>query len=216
MMFYSIVLEGQYAEFFTGGNVNRFYISNDSENYSSIAALGYSVGFAIGGLKPFYFPIRIGVHYDKYSGAVSVAYRGGGGSASSNVNTVKSTISFALYPIDITVYDKVRVSLGAKYSLLVNESFTGSEQGWSMPNNSWSFNLQDKYKRFNSKNTTGLILRTSYEIELNKSISISPQYSAYLGVSEEFKGLFASTKSLRNFVGVGIVKKFNFPQINLP
>jgi hypothetical protein len=53
----------------------------------------------------------------------------------------------------------------------------------------------------------GLRLRLAYTIPLSETIFISPQYSFYYGLTNEFKEFPEITKSYRHYLLIGIGKK---------
>lgn len=202
----------QSIEVFAGVTDNHFYdnVKNDGHHTASyISSNGFSFGLAIEDVKVSWHKMRVSLRYDKYSGTINV----GNGSLGGRENTIaeidKSLISLGVYPVNFTVFRKLNFNFGVETSRLLSESIQGMSSGYLMGQLKWNDNLEEKYNRFNSLFTFGIGGRVSCDLSINESITLTPQYNFYYGVTGEFTEAPEETKSMRNFIGVGIKNKLN-------
>lgn len=209
----------QSIEVFAGGNSNHFFDTNYSGghyNSSYDAGIGYSVGFALLRARPFYFSMRIAVEYKQYGGSLFIRNGGLAGYWITAAKTTKSVIALTVYPVEFDIKQKMHFYFGLEGSQLVNESFSGSESGWHMPNICWNEDITAQYEQLNTSNTFGLVGLISYDCQVGELLWLTPQYSFYLGLDSEFNGSLRQTKAFRNFIGIGLKKRLNLPKVVLP
>lgn len=82
-------------------------------------------------------------------------------------------------------------------------------QVWVVPLEleSMIFNLNEKYNSFSSLNYFGFRGRIAYDLNISDKYIVSPQYSFYYGLSEEFDEFPEFPNSIRHFFGIGVHKK---------
>ena len=103
-----------------------------------------------------------------------------------------------------TTLNKVELNLSPVFSLLVDESFSGTKSGWEMYEGGWRYDLSEVYDEYSKKLYLGLQARIAYELTLSNKISVTPQYLYYLGLSNEFIYFPEITKSMRFYFGVAV------------
>lgn len=207
----SLNLYSQNIELFGGVNNTIFHDNRDDgghfqSTYKSDPT--YSFGIAIDNIIMGIMDsaiFRFTLQFDKYSGNIEARDGGQGGSYSIAANINKSLLSFGFFPISFRIFKKIDFNFGFQLSKLVSESFIGtsSSSGHGVYN---SYDLQEKHKKFSSSTYFGPIVRLAYDFHIYKSIIISPQYSFYYGMTNEFLEFPAETKSMRHFIGIGIKK----------
>lgn len=204
------ILFGQNIEFYGGVNNNVFHdnlqdVGHFQSTYKS--GSGYSFGIAIDNIKIDSTIFRFTLQFDKYKGSIDVSDGGLAGGVMTKAEIDKSIISLGLFPINLQILKRIDLNFGFEVSRLISESYKGTNSGWSMKQHSWSYNLQERYNRFSTLIYFGLCVRLAYDLHIKESIIISPQYLFYYGISNEFIEFPEGTKSMRNFLGIGIEKK---------
>lgn len=208
--FSSLSLFSQNIEIIGGLNKNSFYDFNKNEGhftstYSS--GFGYSARIAIENIKADWLTLRFTLSYEKYSGEIEASDGGLGGGFTTVAEIDKSIISLGIFPLNFKIKNKIDLNFGMEISRLINENFEGTNSGWIMEQPDWSYDLNNKYERFNSLTYFGLRGRVAYDFNLSNTFVISPQYSYYLGLSNEFDEFPKATKSMRHYFCIGIEKK---------
>jgi hypothetical protein len=204
---------GQGFEFYGGINNNILYDYNKNEghfrsDYNS--DFGYTAGLAVDSLRIDWLKIRLTLQFDKYAGKLNVSDGWLGSYNTTIANVEKSVLSFGIFPINLKILNKIDLNFGLSLSALVADSFNGTISGSTMNQPDWSFNLQDKYDRYNSSVYFGFQVRIAYSFNLSESIFISPQYLYYYGFSHEFVESPGSTKAMRHYFCIGLMKKMPF------
>jgi len=201
---------GQNIELFGGLNTNNFHDYKENEGHyqsSYHSGSGYSFGLAIDSLKVDWMTLRLTLKFDKYSGDLTASDGGLAGSSTTTAEINKSLISLGVFPLNFRIFKRIDLNIGFEISKLISESYKGSSNGWNMGEPNWSYDLQEKYNKYSSSINFGLSTRLAYNLQINESIIISPQYTFYFGLSNEFIEFPEATKSIRHFIGIGIKKK---------
>lgn len=90
--------------------------------------------------------------------------------------------------------------------MLVNENFNGTRSGWIMADN-WSEDLGESFERYSSNLYFGLRGRIAYAFNVTDKLAITPQYSYYLGLLNEFVEFPQQTRSMRQNFSLGVQMK---------
>lgn len=200
---------GQKMEFFGGINSNTFYDWNkETPHYSSTykSGTGYSFGFGLDSVKAEWLTLSFTLTFENYGGELEAKNGGLGGSYTTTAKINKSLITLGVYPINFHVVKKLHISIGGEMSRLISESFSGTRSGSISGQSSWSDDLKDKYDEFSTLSYWGIKSRLIYDFVISKSLVITPQYSFYFGLSNEFIKFPKETKSMRHFLGLGLKK----------
>lgn len=157
--------------------------------------------------------LRIGMEFNfsYYDFDIEANYDGQVGKYTTIAQIDKSLASLALFPINFSLLQKIKFNLGFEMSYLLHEKYTGTQSGYIVYDSGLEFftdNLEEKLSSFNSKSYFGLKAKIAYDIYINEKVNISPQYSYYLGLSDEFMHFPEYVKSRKHFFGVGIQRKF--------
>ena len=201
----------QNIEVFTGINDNHFYDNVEGSHFTSTytSDIGYTFGVAIEDVKVEWSTMRFTLRYDKYQGSINVRDGSAAGGSKTTAEIDKSILSLGVYPFSFFIRKKIQLNIGFELSKLVAESYEGSRSGYLTGQPSWNDDLEKTFNQFNSSITAGLVGRISYDIQINESLALTPQYVFYYGVSSEFKEFPKETKSLRNLISIGIKHKLN-------
>jgi len=203
-------LFGQNIELFGGLNTNQFhdYRQNEGHFQSSYnPGSGYSFALAIDSIKADWMTLRFTLKFDKYSGSLTASDGGLGGGYTTTAKIDKSLISLGVFPLNFRIIKRIDLNIGFEISKLISESYKGTSNDWLMGRPNWSYDLQEKYNKYSSSINLGLSTRLAYNLQINESIIISPQYIFYFGLSNEFIEFPEATKSIRHFIGIGIKKR---------
>lgn len=204
-----VVAVSQDIEIFVGPNQNIFHDYSDGEghfNSSYKDRIGYSFGVGIENIKIDWLKLRLALSYEKYGGELAVTSGGLGGEFTTAADIDKSVVSFGIYPINLTFIKRFNFNAGIEISRLVYEDFSGTNKGWIMGGDFWSYNIEDKYDRYSTRTIYGLKGRLAYDFKITESINLSPQYCFYYGLSHEFDEFPQETLSMKHFLGIGIKK----------
>lgn len=205
----SPTVQAQQIDFFGGVNRNDLYDGGDDLHYRSVLVnkWGYTVGVGIDSL--FKIPMEIILQYDWYGVEVTASNGGLGSGYTVEASVRKSIISLVVIPIRIRPSPKLGIGLGFGYSHLINENYKGIRSDWSLIMPLDTTDLNEAYTEFSEKWNFGFLARTVYSIPLSGSISLTPHFSWYVGLQNEFKWFPTTIKSMRFYLGIGIKKDFN-------
>ena len=206
----TVAFYGQKLEAYAGLNLNQFHdYNNNGGNYSTSfkSGLGPVVGIGIDSVRLDLLKFRFTLQYEMVTGELA-AYEGGHMySHATNAEIKKSILSLGIFPICLRIIKRIDINFGVQLSLLLSESFEGTESGWSWENGSYENDLQDVYDRYSSVFSCGLTGRIAYDFKLPASYYISPQYSFYYGLTNEFVDFPEETKSMRHYFCIGVEKR---------
>lgn len=200
----------QTIEIIGGLNQNNFFDFQEGEGHfksSYTSDYGYTIRLGLDDIKADWMSLRLTLSYDKYSGSLTASDGGLGGGYTTNARIDKSVISLGVFPLNFKILDRIDLNFGLELSGLINEKFSGTSSGWLTGHPNWSYDLIDKYDRYNSRFYLGLSGRIAYDFYISDNLAISPQYSYYFGLSNEFDEFPDETKSMRHYFCIGLQRK---------
>lgn len=201
---------GQSIELYGGLSNNRFHDYRQNEGrYSSSyePGNGYSIGIAVDSIKADVMSLRLTLKFDKYAGSLKASGGGQGGGHTTEAQIEKSLISLGVFPVNLQILKRIDFNFGFEIARLVSESYVGTRSGWAMNQPAWSYELEEMYEEYSSYMSFGISARLAYNLRIDETFSLSPQYSFYFGLVNEFGRFPEATKSMRHFLGLGIKKK---------
>ena len=204
----SLTLFSQSIAIIGGLNRNSFFDFNQDEwHYSSSydSDFGYAIGIGLEDIKVKWLKLRFTLSYDKYGGEMAISDWALGGGDETNAEIDKSIISLGIFPVNFKIIDRININLGLEMAGLISEHIIGTQSYWEMGQLVWVKDLNDKDERFCAKAYFGLCGRIAYDIGISDNLTISPQYSYYFGVSNEF--VIKTTKSMRHYFCIGLQRK---------
>ena len=197
----------------TGGlNYNSFFdFKQDGNYYSSSYSsdFGYSVGVELDDIKVRWLKLRLTFNYDKYGGKIAINEWSLGFDDDTNAEIDKSIISLGIFPLNFKIIDRININLGLEMAGLISEDIIGTQSYWENGQYVWIKDLSDTDERFCARAYFGLRGRIAYDIRISDNLVISPQYSYYLGLSNEF--VTTATKSIRHYFCIGLQRKIKAP-----
>jgi len=200
----------QNIEIIGGLNKNNFfdfkkelghYISSYNSDY------GYTIQVGIENIKVDGLKLRFTLGYDRYSGELTVSDGGIGGGYTIDAKISKSVISLGVFPLNFKIIKHIDLNFGLELSGLIKENLSGTISGWVLGQPNWGYDLNENYNRLSSMAYFGLRGRIAYDFNISDKLAISPQYSYYLGLSDEFHEYAKATKSMRHYFCIGIQRK---------
>ena len=204
----NLCLIAQEIEIIGGLSRNNFYnMENDLRDFQSsyTPGLGYVVRIGIDDIELGWQNIRLMLSYENYNGKVWAKYEGKAGDFITNSEISKSVVSFSFFPVNLQIFKKWNINLGLEISGLVNNTVKGTNSGWTMGHGLWSHDLSER--KYNSNLYFGLRGRIAYEFFISKKYAIVPQYSYYLGLTNEFTEFPEGTNSMKQYFCIGIKRK---------
>lgn len=206
----TVAFYGQKLEVYAGLNLNQFhdYNNNDGNFTASFdSGLGPVIGIGIDSVRVNLLKFRFTLQYEMYTGELT-AYEGGHMYYHNTTAEIKkSMLSLDIFPLSFRIIKRIDLNFGVQLSLLLSESINGTDSGWSQQNGSYEYDLQDVYDRYSSMFSFGLTGRIAYDFKLPNSFYISPQYSFYYGLTNEFVDFPEETKSMRHYFCIGVEKR---------
>ncbi|NEN24376.1 hypothetical protein G3O08_12760 [Cryomorpha ignava] len=210
LILFNLTLFSQNVELIGGMNKNKFFDYEKDEGHFNSAydsQYGYSFQIAIENIRIDTVKWRFTLGYEQYGGSINVRDGGLGGGVTSKAEIDKSIISVGVFPLNFRIIDRIDINVGFEAGALISENIVGTSSGWSIGTNGFSYDLNDKNKRYNAKAYFGLRGRIAYDLNKSDKVAISPQYSNYFGLTKEFDEFPEFTKSMRHFFGLGVQRK---------
>jgi hypothetical protein len=203
----SLTAFSQNIEIIGGLNQNNFFNFKQNEGHFSSSYksdYGYAIRVGLEDIKVDWLTLRFTLSYDKYGGELKASISKLSGEYTTNARIDKSVISLGVFPVNFKIMDRIDLNFGFELSRLINENYSGTSSGWRMGTPYWSYDLIDKYDRYNSKTYFGVRGRIAYDFNISDKLAISPQYSYYFGLSKEFDEFPETTKSMRHYFCIGL------------
>ncbi|MGD1848300.1 MAG: hypothetical protein ACFB10_23145 [Salibacteraceae bacterium] len=212
-----VSLSGQSFEIYGGFNRNHFntrrYIAPEPvlKHANQLEARdGFAIGLAVYDLKvvnnwkPWF-----ALQFEQYSGWFDLR-----GSEGQTLNFVKgeitrSVLQMSLYPLDITYWKVLRTSVGLQLGTRLNEQVNGLRGVLGS-----GIDIEESFSQNTPKGLEwygGLVARMALEIKCHENWWIVPQYTAYIGLSNELAAYPYDTpiRAFRQLGAIGIKKRFD-------
>jgi len=209
LIFFSKTVFSQSFEFFGGISKNKFYDIQDNRpfdtgKYNSGINSYFGIGLHQIEIEDIEFGITIS--YEKFGGDLWATSGGRGGGRTVTAKVDKSIVSIGIFPFSKKIYNQLQISIGLIYSALLRESFSGTDNSTVLlaPSLNTFEKLEVKYKNYGTNSVVGFKSTLSYDFKIFENVSLSPHYSFYIGLFEEFKDFPRATKSMRHFFGIGL------------
>lgn len=206
----SLTVFSQSIELIGGVNRNNFFTyQEETAHFSSsyTPGYGYTIQIAIENVKVDWITARFTLSVDKYGGELDATDGGLGGAWTTKAKIDKSIFSLGVFPFNFKIANRIDLNLGFEVSGLIHETFRGTKSGWQMGQSYWSYDLNDKYDRYSSNLYFGLNGRVAYDFNIYDKWAISPQYSYYYGLMDEFVEFPKKTRSMRHYFCIGLQRK---------
>lgn len=209
IIFNSTALCAQSYDISVGASYNSFFsLDKNAANLSSYQSdFGYGLGFGLELKTNAVFSIfkkhRFSLQYEKYGGKVKIGTHALGGNSIREVVLDKSVISLGFYPLNLSI-KKFDLNVGLVLSALLNEKYSGRAYGNHINTGSWEKEINESDGRMSTETCLGVRVRLTYGLGLSKYIVLKPQYSYYIGLSNDID---LSTKSMRHFLALSVMKE---------
>lgn len=206
LLIFNTSLFAQNLEVIAGLNQNQFFDYNQDEGsyYSSYQSdHGFAVRIGIEDIKVDWMNLRFTMGFEQYGGEIDVSGGGQGGDYRTTAEIDKSVLSLGLFPLNFKIWERIDLNFGLEFSALLNESYQGRIRGNTLGGIPRTESMEERYDNYSNKTHWGLRGRLAYDFEINDRYSISPQYSYYLGLTDEFSEFPEDTKSMRHYFSLG-------------
>jgi len=210
---FGLTASAQSWEFNSSPLVNFFYDFDDYYIGSYTLKSGYNLNVGIDDVYLNDLRLRFILGFSKYSGGIDAKFRSQGSGTSLNGHAKKNVLQFGLYPINFGGKEGLNVNIGTEFSALIGGEIEGTYTNWYIVSTSGPVveesydDVNDLYDSYHSMYYFGISIRVAYDIPLSEDFYLVPQYSLYVGLSNEFIEFPKTTKSLRNMLGIGIKRK---------
>ncbi len=209
--FSTAIMFGQHLELFGAMNWNNFHDYNNERYQISEykPGNGYSFAISIDDIAFKEAALRFTFRLDNYSGEI---YTRSGGLAGFNITKAsveKYSLGFEVFPLNFKILKALRINIGGSFNFLISEKLSGYKQSWFPSSPSDPVLLDGNTVELSNNFTFGIISRIAYNIKIAEKWYISPQYQFFFGLSNEFIKIQAKTKSMRHYLGLGIIKDLN-------
>ncbi|MEI7597523.1 MAG: hypothetical protein WCK02_17375 [Bacteroidota bacterium] len=182
-------------------NRNRFYCLSSSTDNDYSSKYNYAVGLCFNDIKIFSQTFKFTLKYDYYRGTINVYDGMMGGGDGVYLDLKKNTLSLGIYPFNYK-FNNLNLNFGGDFNYSFHENITGEATSFHGLN-SKSYPINNRYTKLNF----GLAGNLSYSILLKNNLYLNPQFSAFIGLTNEFKNIPNHTKSFRQYLGIGLIKK---------
>ncbi|MFZ4401045.1 MAG: hypothetical protein ACOYO1_13490 [Bacteroidales bacterium] len=202
-------ISGQNIELSCGLNRNNYFDSrNKDERYTSenTPGFGYSFGISISEIKIDTFCFRISARIDNYKCSLNTAGGGIGSGYRTKANVDKTFVGLSIYPINFTIFKKLKFSLGGEFGYKIYDRTTGIRYSFGMGGGR-TLLIDNETVKINKNFIFGLSVNISYVISINDNWSIAPQYKFCLPLINEFINTEEDIISLRHNFEIGIIRR---------
>jgi hypothetical protein len=208
-------IAGQNLEIFGGANGNILYSFRNNRNSGDLTTtkysfgMGYNMGVGLDDIFLDSIPLRFTLHVVNYGGIINSSWYSLAGSGSTKAIIKNYKIEYGIYPLNFLLFSKkLKINIGLEFGTLIHNKTEGykSVGQYGYPNTNISLN--DSSVEINRKQSLGLSGRIAYEINIANGWFIVPQYSLYIGLSGEFKEIDVNPSSFRQYLEIGIEKRF--------
>lgn len=202
---------GQRVEISGGLNRNQFYNLGKQDVHNSSqynSGDGYSFGLSLEDLNLDTLPIKLSLEFTNYKGHLNVGSSGLGAGSSTDAQVNINTFGLGIYPFNFNIFKNLRVCFGSEFRFLLNEKTSATRYSWKMDDATHHVvSSEHELTGINEKFNVGILGHVGYDFKLKSGWIIIPQYQFYLGLTDEFKNIEATTKSFRHYFKIGIARK---------
>lgn len=214
LYFCSANLSAQNVEMVGAVSSNKYYdLSKDDGHF--ITDYEHKAGFAISLsvedtlFKSFHGKLVLTL--DNYNGSIYTTNGGLGSSSTTAADVKKTVIGLDAYPANFKIGKIVWLNFGMSFNYLISTKLSGYHRSWYGTTGGVETefaSLDTSANDYVNKLTLGLTLRVAPEIMISKRVALLPQYLIRVGLSNEFRNVEANIKSLRQYLGIGIMRRW--------
>ncbi|MFA7274473.1 MAG: hypothetical protein WC044_11420 [Crocinitomicaceae bacterium] len=197
-----------------GAGYGRFYSLVKSDGFFNKEFEGqttFRFGIECKDLKiDSFFRFKFILGFEQYGGSF---FESNGGHASQKTEKgklTKNSLSLQVYPLDFNFLKRATFSLGLAFNISLPSRLEGEMSSWYAQSNppyivSSKVPL-DQIDGFLRPFNLGVVSSLGYEFVFGKWI-LEPRYNFHLGLTDEFNQLEATTKSIRQFLTLSLLRK---------
>ena len=150
---------------------------------------------------------RFSLNFTKYDGSFRQRDGGLAGSSTTKAYINKYLLGLTIYPINIKIFNDLRINIGGEFSYLVKSDIKGSISSWNMSSGSNYIDLENDSIDIIKEFHFGIVSRIGYNFKLYKEWYLVPEYNFYLGLSKEFDNIDSGVFAFRNFFMLGVITR---------
>ncbi len=198
---------------FSGGVLrNNFFdvspgIHHDFYDYQLFSGFGNTFAFTLDFVEIWPLPMRFAIQVDNYQGEIIVQGFTPKGFFYVNAEVEKRIIAATVFPINLDLFRYLNINLGIQMNFLIHAKTKGTK---SVTNNTPGAQItyfSGGGAEINTKFNTGVVARIGWDLAISKEWTLVPQYQYYLGLSNDFKGIYGyNIKSMRHYLGIEVVR----------
>jgi hypothetical protein len=191
---------------FVNGGIHFGSGLNPHEKLTYKNGYGYAFAVGINDVK-IGIPFRFTLQYNHYTGGIAYSNYGLGNSDDYNFTTNKDILGFGIYPVNISILKRIKLSIGAEMNVLVHDKQNGYQNTFDVTRQQMqSVNLNGK--NVNNPLYVGANMTLRYEFKLCDEWKIAPQAMVYIPLlSNEFKDAYYPTATFRTYLGLTFIKE---------
>ncbi len=204
----TLCAQAQTVVYSVGRNYNRFVSLDENSrqfNNTYTPAFGNSLEINFQSIPYQQYTFGFALCVDRYGGSIQASSGGLGGTTTTELKTIKTIVSLALYPLDFQWGTHWHFQLGGLLSREVLSEITGIQSvtniGTGVLRNTLSTNL------VNPNYKIGAITSIAYFWEFKKNWRLVPKYSLYGSFTNDFEGIQPNTRAVRHLLSIGISKR---------
>lgn len=217
LLFRLIPVSAQNVEF--TGVINRntyFDYIKDEGHFSSAYTTKNGFAFSFSAedtiIKSLF--LRLTLSLENYNGSIDVHEGGLGSSRGTEADVNKTVLGVNIYPLNIKIGKIVWLNIGPSINYLLHIKMNGKHASWGASTGiqSKTIDLKSNGYDYTTRLNYGLNFRIAPEININNRWALLPQYLVHFGISREFRNVEANIVGVRQYLGLGIMKRLT--QVN--
>lgn len=154
--------------------------------------------------------LRLTLTLENYNGSIDVHDGGLGSSSGTEADVKKTVLGINIYPLNFKIGKMAWINIGPSINYLLHIKMNGQHSFWrgtSTGIQSETIDLKTNGYDYTTRFNYGLNVRIAPEININKRWALLPQYLVHFGISREFRNVEANIISVRQYLGLGIIKR---------
>ena len=213
ILFFGLVIAStgfaQSFRYFAGVNTGRFYdtqqaLDGTHNEKAYTSQIGYGLGVELEGLAlDTLIKLRIALGFHNYGGSFYNRRGALGGSIEESGSLSKNVVALEVYPLNVRIYRKLRLSAGMSVNAMLNHTLSGNKHSTIGPEQTTL--ALNEINNFVKPINWGANAALGYELGIGDFL-IEPRYNYHIGLSNEFQ--LAGIKSMRHMFSISCAYSF--------
>lgn len=196
---------GQRLSLGVGGGWSRFY-NYPSESYRFHSNFETGKAFAI--VLSFdeftsedYIPVRFALTLESYEGRLRVGDGGLGYSNRLTADARKTILGFVYFPLNFRFFRNIEINFGIQGSIVLSHKIYGDLSHWEIIYGGSVMDLEDDDSVVKPW-SIGIPARLGYSFKITQDLLVTPYYTFYWGLADEFRNVVFEVKTMRHLLGI--------------